>query len=325
MGGGTARRSCARAFRTVFLFDDSLDTPFDGQHLGRFFRMPRFQQATTVDNYGHEPAGGEAHRSRGRMVGGVVRRLHRGHGTRAGGRLPGRPVRVGGRDTGRRHRNRPGGGARRGVRTPTGVRPGAGPGARNRVGTPAGGGAGDRTRGGARAGTGARPGMDPGPGITRRAGARVRGRARTGVRMGTRAGPRQRDHTALRLLRRRGSGAVSRSAHVRCAGRAAAGDRGGVSGRPRAGPLRLGPPVSFPGVLGFPYFFLGFRRSGRAGCAVSRSTGARRTGCAAPRGGGAASRRARPGPRRLGPAVRLLDGVGRHPGARCLDRRHPAR
>lgn len=62
---------------------------------GRILRMPRFPTARAVDNRGHESAGGKAHRSRGRLVGAVVRRRHRGHGTRARRRLPGRPLRLG--------------------------------------------------------------------------------------------------------------------------------------------------------------------------------------------------------------------------------------
>ncbi len=64
---------------------------------GRIFPMPRFHTAFGVDNRGHEPAGGKAHRSRGRLVGAVVRRLHGGHRTGGRRRLAGRPVRLGGR------------------------------------------------------------------------------------------------------------------------------------------------------------------------------------------------------------------------------------
>jgi hypothetical protein len=44
-----------------------------GRSPGRIFLMPRFHPARAVDNWGHEPAGGKAHRSRGRLVGAAVR------------------------------------------------------------------------------------------------------------------------------------------------------------------------------------------------------------------------------------------------------------
>jgi hypothetical protein len=58
--------------------------------------MPRFHTAPEVDNQGHEPAGGEAHRSRGRLVAAVVRRHQWGHGPLGRRRFPRRPVRLGG-------------------------------------------------------------------------------------------------------------------------------------------------------------------------------------------------------------------------------------
>lgn len=69
---------------------------------GRFFPQAPFSSGSCGGQSGHESAGGKAHRSRGRLVEGVVRRLHRRHGPHSGPRFPRRPVRVGVGSRGRR-------------------------------------------------------------------------------------------------------------------------------------------------------------------------------------------------------------------------------
>ncbi len=112
MSGDRTRRSAARRragprFRmTVLRLTRRAVHP---PATGRFFPQAPFSSRSCGGQSGHESAGGKAHRSRGRLVEGVVRRLHRRHGPHTGTRFPRRPVRVGVGSRGRRRARRGGG------------------------------------------------------------------------------------------------------------------------------------------------------------------------------------------------------------------------